>query len=90
MKACPKCKGGCDLCLGTGQVTAGVAEIYVREESRRTKRLDAHDRQVLLREDRRFASEPPSLIQRANRQKWVVLFVVLALGFGLAVGFAVR
>lgn len=90
MRACPKCKGGCDLCRGSGQVTETVAEIFIREESRRTERLGPDDRRKLLREASRFASEPPSLIRRASRQKWIALFVVLAVGCGIAIGFAIR
>lgn len=38
-RGCPKCKGGCSLCGGSGSVLCTVADVWAREESRPTTRL---------------------------------------------------
>jgi hypothetical protein len=78
---CPKCKGGCDLCSGSGVVNDSVARLYVREEARPTVRMRPGVREVFLADE---VPTRPDLIKRALRRQRaetlaVVIFVTLLL-----------
>ena len=74
--ACPKCRGGCDLCEGSGQVPEGVASVYVREDRRATARMPAHQLSYLRWPGR-----------EENR---LLLAIVVALVVGMVLGFLAR
>lgn len=78
MVSCPKCKGGCDLCGGSGQVTHGVARVYAREETRSTAKIPS----TRLQELRGWASEAitkPGTVKRADRIRHIAFWTALAL-----------
>jgi len=76
--SCPKCKGGCDLCGGSGQVPQGVARVFAREESRATAKMPT----TRLEELRDWATEAitrPATVKRADHIRHIVFWVALAL-----------
>lgn len=87
---CPKCKGGCDLCGGSGRVTEGAGRVYQREESRRTTRMPGRQLQGFLADE---VPTRPNVIAAANRRRRVgriVLFIVLGLSMGFGIGLLLR
>jgi hypothetical protein len=85
MISCPKCKGGCNLCQGTGQVPEGVANIYNREEMRATAKMPASRIERIL-----FPEEDPTkpaVIRKAERRVQIIRLILLAaLALALGVG----
>ena len=81
--ACPKCRGGCQLCGGTGKVLAGVAESYQREEFRATVKVE----RPRIAKDALRTSGVPAVLVKANAIKqatWGLIGLGVALGTLLA------
>jgi hypothetical protein len=90
MVPCPKCKGGCDVCGGRGQVHEGVARVYAREEGRATTKIPSG---YAARFD--WPSEVttrPDVIRKADRRRVILigLLVVIATAFLLAIVLTLR
>lgn len=75
--SCPKCKGGCDLCAGTGHVPSGVARIYVREETRATTRMPARQLDEMRRPWPSEFPTAPATLKRADIIRKVVFWTTL-------------
>jgi hypothetical protein len=87
---CPKCKGGCDLCSGTGRVSRGASQIYNREESRRTAKMPVSQLQQYWAEE---AATTPDVLTAADRRARLgmyALIVSVALALGIAIGLLLR
>jgi len=86
--SCPKCKGGCDLCGGSGQVPQGVAHVYTREEARATAKIPT----THLQELRGWAAEAvttPGTVVRADRIRHLVFWIAIALLVAFTIFFVV-
>jgi hypothetical protein len=82
MVACPRCRGGCSLCGGIGRVRPAVADAYVREESRRTTKVD----RVFSEEE---LPTKPDLIRRLDKRARIVRLVaigILGAVLGVSIG----
>jgi hypothetical protein len=86
---CPKCKGGCDLCGGTGRVPEGAARVYLREEARRTALLPARQLDELREVPASDRPTVPEFLRKANRLRAVarwLLIITLGLTVGMVLG----
>jgi hypothetical protein len=77
--SCPKCRGGCDLCDGTGQVPPGVARVYVREEARQTTKMPAQQLSRLRDSWPSEATTTPATLARAALVRRIALWTALVL-----------
>ena len=84
MVACPKCKGGCDLCAGTGEVPDGVARVYVREETRATTRVSKKYVDQFRWPDE--VPTKPDVIRIAERRKTVLMLALVVAAVAILSG----
>lgn len=75
--SCPKCKGGCDLCGGSGRVPEGVARVYVREETRQTTKMSARQIGELTEPWPNEATTTPATVARAEKIRRIVFWSAL-------------
>jgi hypothetical protein len=72
---CPKCKGGCSLCLGVGAVNETVARLYIREETRPTIKMRPGQQSTFLADE--VPTRPDLIRQIQRRQRIGLAFVIV-------------
>lgn len=75
-RACPKCKGGCSLCGGSGSVLSTVADVWAREESRPTTKV--------LRDVIPDEAIPPAATRQEQFREALPAIVIMTLWFVFA------